>query len=127
MIDCRHGRENSQVYTFSSPPTVIPSPRIRVSPPKFDDAAKKSALDSSFQPVNKHLLVTDDSTTEPELNNGQITVLSVSPARLGSSSNDYEKLLSASISQLSPMQSIRRSSLREVPEDEIRRSGVSDI
>jgi len=113
------------VYTFSSPPTVIPSPRIRVSPPRFSDAVKKSVTDS----VDKNGLPgSDDSCTEHELENSQTTAVSVSPAKLGSYSSVNEKLPSATVSRLSPrQQTVRHSSLREIPEDEIRRSGVSNI
>jgi len=128
LVDCRHSKNNSRVYTFSSPPTVIEAPRIRVSPPRLVDAAKNSEPDSPLQPVSKDLPVTDDSGTECELESSQITPVSISLATLGSCSSDNEKLLGATTSQLSPLPlSVRRSSLREIPEDEIRRSGVSSI
>ena len=112
------------MYTFSSPPTVIPSPRIRFSPPRFGDPAKKSTPDSSPHRVDKNRPVADDSNTELKVETGQTTAESVSLARLGVSDN----VPSAAVSRLSPMQqSIRRSSLREIPEAEIRRSGVSTI
>lgn len=86
-----------------------------------------SVSDSSLQPDAMNLTATDDSSTEPDLNSSQSTAAAVSPDRLGSCSSDNEKLPSATMSRLSPMQSIRRSSLREIPEDEIRRSGVSNL
>ena len=112
------------MYTFSSPPTVIPSPRIRFSPPRFGDAAKKSTADSSPRPFDENLQVADDASAELKVETGQTTAESVSLARLGVGDN----LPSAAVSQLSPMQqSIPRSSLREIPEAEIRRSGVSSL
>jgi len=116
------------VYTFSSPPTVIEAPRIRVSPPKPVDAVKKPVPDSRLQPDETNLTVTDDSGTECELESSQTTAASVSSVRLGSSSSDNEKLFGIITSRLSPKhQTHLRSSLREIPEDEIRRSGVSKI
>jgi len=125
---CRHSRDSGGVYTFSSPPTVIPSPRIRVSPPRSADPAKKSASNSPLHTVDKNLSVTDDSGTEPEPQHNQTSATSVSPARLSSCVSD-DKLPNATVSRLSPLQhqTVRRSSLREIPEDEIRRSGVSNI
>ena len=122
-MDCRH----RQVYTFSSPPTVIEAPRIRVSPPRSADAAKKPVPgDLLLQPGDKNLPVTDDSGTECDLDSSQTSITSVSVARVESANN--ENLLGATTSRLSPMlHSVRRSSLREIPEDEIRRSGVSNV
>jgi len=124
---CRYGRDNRRVYTFSSPPTVIEAPRIRVSPPRSAHAPKKPVPgDSLLQPGDKNLPMTDDSGTECDLDSSQTSVASVSAARL--ESGDNENLLGATTSRLSPMlHSVRRSSLREIPEDEIRRSGASNI
>ena len=82
--------------------------------------------DSLLQPGDKNLPMTDDSGTECDLDSSQTSVASVSAARL--ESGDNEHLLGATTSRLSPMlHSVRRSSLREIPEDEIRRSGASNI
>ena len=122
LVCCRR----SQVYTFSSPPTVIEAPRIRVSPPRSAEGVKKPVPDSPLQPVDRNLSITDDSGTECELDSSQTTAASVFAARLSSCSSDNRKLVGATTSRLSPVpQSVRRSSLREIPEDEIRRSGVS--
>jgi len=113
------------VYTFSSPPTVIAAPRLHVSPPRSAGALQKPVPDSPQQSVDKNLCVGDDSGTDCELNSSQTTALPVSAARLDS---DTDKWCGAAESRLSPVrQSVLRSSLREIPEDEIRRSGVSDV
>ena len=119
--DCRHNEDHSQVYTFSSPPTVIEAPRIRVSPPRPVDIMKRPVSDS----VDKSLPVTDDSGTECEPECSPTTAVLVSPGRHGSCFSDTHELPDATRSQLSPSQhTFLRSSLREIPEDEIRRSGV---
>ena len=113
------------MYTFSSPPTVIAAPRVRVSPPRSAGTSQKPAPQSPLQSVDKNSFIRDDSGTECELDCIQTTTLSVSPGRLDS---DSEKLHSAAESRLSPVrQSVLRSSLREIAEDEIRRSGVSNV
>jgi len=114
------------MYTFSSPPTVIGAPRIRVSPPTSAGTSQNPVPDSPLQSVDKNSCVGDDSGTECELNSGQTRALSVLPARLDS---DTERLYGAADNRLSPMlrQNVRRSSLREIPEDELRRSGVSNV
>jgi len=133
LVHCRHVTGHNQVYTFSSLPTVIEAPRIRVSPPRLTDAPKNPIPDSLLQSVDRNIPVTDDSGTECDLDSSQTTAVSVSPDRLEStgplgSSNVDDQLLGATTSRQSPRQhSILRSSLREIPEDEIRRSGVSKI
>ena len=128
LLCCRHGRGDSRVYTFSSPPTVITAPRVRVSPPRSAGTSQKPVPDCSLWSVDKNSCVRDDSGTECELDSSLTTpaALSVSAARLD---NDTEKLcVAAAESRLSPVrQSVLRSSLREIPEDEIRRSGVSNF
>ena len=120
LLNCRSGKVKSQVYTFSSPPTVIEAPRIRVSPPRPTDALQKPVLDIPVQPGARNLSITDDSGTECELNGSQTTAASVSSAK-----RSAEKLLAVSDSEQSPLrQSVLRSSLREIPQDELRRSGV---
>jgi len=116
------------MYTFSSPPTVIEAPRVRVTPATSVDVTKKLLLEPPVLPTDKNLSVTDDSGTECELDRIQMTSASVSPTGPGSCSIDCENLLGATKGQTSPMrQSVLRSSLREIPEDELRRSGVSNV
>jgi len=128
LLCCRHSRVDGRVYTFSSPPTVIAAPRVRVSPPRSAGTSQKPVPDSLQWSVDKKSYVRDDSGMECELDSSHTTALSVSPSRLDS---DAEKLCvaaAATESRLSPVrQSVLRSSLREIPEDEIRRSGVSSV
>ena len=119
FLCCRHSDDDDRLYTFSSPPTVVAAPRLYVSPPSSADAPQKLSPDTPLQPDS----TMDDGRSENEWDSSQITAASISPVRLDS---DSEKLLGATDSRLSPMlQSVRRSSLREIPETEIRRSGVS--